>query len=398
MRELGEHLRNHTEDYRAAVQQRLFERVWQSRQVFALSSAQTHLDLAPAIAWVLEKSDGQGTVPPEVLERLSLLGRQHRRFGFPPEIYSEFQDCLIDGLEVLALTSYQHDIAQRVITTICQTMAESAASADSKGIPAAHAARVVAVARPNRHTAVIRLESSEALHYKPGQSYSVNSAYLPGVWRLLTPGIPADPTGQLIFHLSVCGDASRSLAGSQPGDFWTLGNPQGDFLPHHPQRVVFFCFGTGWAAVRAFLLSLVEAGNKVPCTVFAVADSPGEHYDTEFQANLRALAPWINLRLLVREKDDPWLLGAQPAAEATHFELAADPVDVLLAQRPHNSHTIVVVGPGAEVDGAKERLVAGGVSESDIETHGWSDGREWDPQFREEWEAWRAWTRTWTQP
>ena len=398
MRELGEHLRNHAEDYRAAVQQRFFDKVWQSRQTFALASSQTHLDLAPAIAWVLEKSGDDGTVGPEVLERLRLLGRQHRRFGFPPEIYADFQACLIDGLDVLALTAYQHDLAQRVITTICQTMATAAAEADSAGIAAAHAAQVKAVTRPNRHTAVIRLESSAPIDYRPGQHFSINSTYLPGVWRMLTPAIPSDPTGQLLFHLDAIGDASRSLASSQPGDFWTLGNPQGEFLPHSTGRLVFLCFGTGWAAVRAYLLHLVETGQTVPCSVFAVADSPGAHYDTHFQTNLAALAPWIHLHLLVRTSEDPWLLGAQPPADSAHFELAQEPVDVLLAQRSKSPHTFVVVGPGTEVDAAKEKLLAGGVAESEIEAHGWSDGREWDPQFREEWEAWRAWTRKWSTP
>lgn len=83
MRELGEHLRNHAEDYRDAVHRHFFATVAESRQVFALSMKDTHPSLAPALAWVLENVE-DGGVQGDVAKRLAQMGRDHRRHGFPP--------------------------------------------------------------------------------------------------------------------------------------------------------------------------------------------------------------------------------------------------------------------------------------------------------------------------
>ena len=50
MKELGEHLRNHAEDYRDAVHSHFFATVAHARQIFALSMKDTHPSMAPALA------------------------------------------------------------------------------------------------------------------------------------------------------------------------------------------------------------------------------------------------------------------------------------------------------------------------------------------------------------
>src|SRR5699024_4380541 len=54
---------------------------------------------------------------------------------------------------------------------------------------------------------------------------------------------------------------------------------------------LFLCYGTGWAAVRSYLLGKIAEGNTQPVAVLAHAESPGGHYDLLLQNNLVELAP-----------------------------------------------------------------------------------------------------------
>ncbi|MDK6556041.1 hypothetical protein QP238_15005, partial [Enterococcus faecalis] len=75
----------------------------------------------------------------------------------------------VQGLEVLGLTPHQHDVATHTISSVCSIMHDAAREADAAGLPPAHSAQVVAVDKPNRNTAVVRLESGMALDYRAGQ-------------------------------------------------------------------------------------------------------------------------------------------------------------------------------------------------------------------------------------
>ncbi|PMC72140.1 FAD-binding oxidoreductase [Corynebacterium aurimucosum] len=396
MRELGEHLRNHAEDYRDAVHRHFFATVAESRQVFALSMKDTHPSMAPALAWVLENVE-DGEVQGDVAKRLARMGRDHRRHGFPPEVYPAFEASLIQGLEVLSLTPHQHDVATRTISQVCSIMRSAAKEADSAGVPPAHSAQVVAVDKPNRRTAVVRLESGVALDYHAGQHVPVTSQLTPGTWRLLTPAAPPEDSGQLTFHLALAGEASSMLAKAQPGDWWTLGTPAGE-PPRLTADTTLISFGTGWAGARALLLDALGSTLPSGLQVYAVAPSPGEHYDTEFQANLQALAPGLKLRHIVRDSQDPWLLGAQPAAAGFDPVTAKEPMGPVLAEG--TDRRFVLIGPADRVELARAALLSGGVAEEAITTDSWQRGHEWAASAAEldgwggDWEAWAAWKKS----
>lgn len=396
MRELGEHLRNHAEEYRDAVHSHFFTTVAQSRQIFALSMSDTHPSMAPALAWVLENLE-DGQIRGDVKERLSQMGRDHRRHGFPPEVYPLFADSLLHGLSVLGLTQWQHSVAARTISQVCTIMQEAAQRADVSGIAPAHSAQVVSAERPNRHTAVIRLESGVPLNYRAGQHVPVTSQLTPGTWRLLTPAAPAEDSGQLLFHVALAGEASSMLAMARPGDWWTLGNPAGEPTCVGPSTTL-ISFGTGWAGVRALLLDAMADPLPPDLQVFAVAPSPGEHYDTEFQANLKALLPQLHLQHIVREAHDPWLLGAQPPAAGFDPIVSAEPMDPVL--EAGTDRNFVLVGPADRVELAQAALVTGGVDPTSISAHSWQRGHEWAASAAEldgwgaDWEAWAEWKKS----
>ena len=101
----------------------------------------------------------------------------------------------------------------------------------------------------------------------------MTTAHLPGTWRLLTPANISDDTAQLFFHITDAGGASTMLTLARPGDMWTLGTARGKF----PEDIdvsflgasasspdLYSCYGTGWAAVRSFLLSKIAADDSTP--------------------------------------------------------------------------------------------------------------------------------------
>lgn len=396
MRELGEHLRNHAEDYRDAVHRHFFATVAESRQVFALSMKDTHPSLAPALAWVLENVE-DGGVRGDVAKRLAQMGRDHRRHGFPPEVYPKFEASLVQGLAVLGLTPHQHNVATRTISSVCSIMRSAAQEADAAGTPPAHSAQVVAVDKPNRNTAVVRLESGMALDYRAGQHVPVTSQLTPGTWRPLTPAAPSDDSGQLTFHLALAGEASSMLAKAQPGDWWTLGMPAGE-PPQLDSETTLISFGTGWAGARALLLDALGSTLPSGLEVYAVAPSPGEHYETEFQANLQALVPELTLRHIVRDSQDPWLLGARPLAAGFNPVVANEPMEPVLAAG--TDRRFVLIGPADRIELARAALLDGGVSEEAITTDSWQRGHEWAASAAEldgwgdDWEAWAAWKKS----
>lgn len=396
MKGLAQLLRDNAPAYRDRVHEKLFATVYESRQIFAHSMDKRHADLAGALAWFFDHCDPWGGPQPEALYALRRLGRDHRRHGFPAEIYKDFAACLIYGLDLFDLSASDRIAGEHAIELACSELADAAREADVAGIPPAHQARVVAIKRPNREIAVVRLETSMPIDFNPGQFFPVSSSLLPGAWVQLTPAAPANAVGQLEFHIQAptgAGlDNAAMLMRAQPGDTWTLGAPRGSFAAHAPdgstgRRTVFLPFGTGWAAVRALMLSRVADATaatqdiSLNAIVYATATSPGQHYDTTVQSRLRTLDPRFNITLLVNSPTDPWLLGAQPFKPGTTFITSPNPVAAVLEKEDPLSSYFVLVGPAHVVDEAATALHAAGVEPNRLELHPWALGRSWDPEL-----------------
>lgn len=383
--ELGGVIRepDNAEALRVATQDYLYTHVLESRQIFAIRAAEAHVELAPSVAWVLEHADDDGELGGPVLRRLYELGRDHRRHGFPQEIYSVFADALCAGVRAVGCPSKLEQAADKAVHAACAAMTEATHAADLAGAAPAHTATVVSVERPNRHTAVVHLEAGMAFDFHPGQHIPVTTPHLPGTWRYLTPAAPADAAGQLTFHITDVGDASSMLVKARPGDIWTLGTPRGEFVNFPGFNLIFVSYGAGWAAVKPYLLSLVEAARAAgtsagfKATVYAVAPSPGEQYDTFFQANLMELAPWITIHHVVRREQDPWLLGAGERSEHVSLIVSEEPIDAVVEREKVAVSNFVLVGPSDRVRVGRDKLIDAGVNPDYIETHPWERGGQW---------------------
>lgn len=404
--ELAALLREQAPQFRDAAHEHLYAQIWEARQSFPFRMDQTHVDMAPALAWVFERTPMSGTLQFATRRRLRELGKNHRRHGFPVDVYPVFAGALTKALDIFDLSDRVRTAANRTITMVCQTMAAAAHDADVAGIPAAHLAEVVAVEHPNRFITVVRLETGMPVDYQAGDVIPITCDLLPGKWRELTPAAPADEFGQPEFHIYNCGDASQLLSTTRVGDHWTLGNPRPAFLPATSSELsnptarggnsstaergplttdrVIVAFGTGWASARAWLLDLLtatkQAGNSEPpaaTCVYIVADSPGLLYDTEFQANLDILAPWLNLQQIVRsESDDRWL-RAQPLAKSVEPFVSADPIATIVDDGPWFEFEMVLVGPDKDVTPAREQLLEIGFPESDVVAFPWIAEDKW---------------------
>lgn len=336
-----------------AVHENLFVDVVESRQVFSWDQHRVHADFLPALAWLVRSvrvEPGELVIPAAVTKRLEDMARAHRRHGFPAELYSTLASAFGKALrDVGASTTISRRLSS-VFTQVCEVMRAAHHAADVAGIPPAYAGRVVAVDKPNRATAVVHVEIGTALECAPGQSVPVTSSLLPGTWREMTPAAPVDATGQLEFHLAAAGDASTSLIRSHPGDWWTLGTPAQDFPAGAGNAEVLVSRSTGWAAHKAHLLALwanVAAG-RVPeparIDVIRLAESPGAFYDTHFQENFAALAPWVRFHHLAESPRDPWLLSPADPAQSLDVTVTDDAAAAITAiAGGRDTH---VVGPG----------------------------------------------------
>ena len=383
LNEIAAYLRAHPESFHETVHADIFVRILDSRMAFSRRKEDIHREFVPALAWVFERAEDDGSLNPDLRQQLSSMGRDHRRHGMPSEAYQDFQHSIEVGLAALALSDAARTAALKCTATMCQTMAEAAAEADLQGIPPAQTAQVVDIAKPNRHHTIVRLELGLPVDYFPGQHIPVTTPLMPGSWCYLTPATPSDVTGQLEFHLANVGEISNQLSASRPGDLWTLGTPRGEFVNFPGYKVVFVVYGNGWAAVRPYLVSLAEAAHAAgssqwfEATVFAIASSPGEHYDLDFQRNLTAMCPWITIHHFVRETVDPPLLGAANPPADIPMTVAEDPASEAIAQLRLFQHSFVLVGPADEVLAGRKKLIDAGVDPKWIESHPWESGQYW---------------------
>ena len=383
---VGKLLRDNAETYRDLVHEKLFNSQLEARQVFPLSTKQSHVELAPSLAWVMEQAYTDGTIPEVALTRVRRLGLAHRRHGFPPEIYGLFADMLAESLRELnyeltpPLATKLIDGAEAAIRRICNAMWASSTTADRAGDPPAHVATVVDTQRISSRTSLIRLESGTAIDYEPGQSLQVTAPYLPGLWRLLSPANPPDPAGTLEFHVRADPDdtASGLLASARVGDYWTVGAPLGALTIPDSGDLIILAYGTGLAAAEAIVFSLIDAPSRPRVHLITVAEYPGESYDLDLLVRLASYSNWLRVTPVTENGSDPWWLPRPGVPRNQHWR-TEDPLEVALS-RIDDIGDVLITGAGDRVDEATATLTASGADPARIQTVSFSTTGRWDPQ------------------
>ena len=376
-------LREHAEEFRVLAQQRLYTRELQARQLFPMRDADAHTQLAPSLAWVLERSTPGSRIPDEVLARMRRVGLAHRRHGFPAELYRDFGEVLAETLRELAerhggVDKQLLDAAERAVNDVITAMSSSARTADVSGIPAAWIAEVSEVRRVTRRLAVVHLESGLPFDYRAGQSLPVSSSYLPGIWRMLTPATPPNEYGTLELHVRLVeeGRASQFLATPRPGDLWSFGAGRaGVSLPEGPCTIV--AYGTGLAAAKALILERLGT-RRAPVHLILAAEYPAELYDWDMLSTLAAQLDWLKVTPVSRFGHNPWALrAAAPGPVPEIGGTVAEFVDAWLDPSRLGDQEILVLGPAAEVDATIVRLSFRGLAWSRISMLRYDEGVPW---------------------
>lgn len=387
---VGAFLRSHATRFRDLAQNQLYTAELSSRQIFPMRAGDSHLQLVPALAWVLERSDSTGTVSQEVLVRMRQLGMEHRRHGFPPELYQRFSEILIDSLRILSTEDPGFNPrflapAKRAITTVCFSMQASAHTADLAGIPAVWVGEVTEVLRHSRLRSTVHLECGTPVHYQPGQYMPVTTNYLPGIWRHLTPAYPANEYGTVEFHIESVdgGAASPLLAAPRVGDLWSIGAARGDFRLPTAGPVVLIAYGAGIAAAKALLLD--QAGRiDVPAVhLVTVADYPGEFPWQSFFEAFAAEVDWLRVTTVSRNAANAWWLNTAPVeyhpviADATEelIDAALTPAELAGAE-------FMLTGPAEDVDETVVELSHRGIPWPKIQIQRFENHELWPQPLR----------------
>lgn len=274
------------------IRRRYFEElvgsVPDARGIFPAGTDTVPPSLVDALRWLLFQSP-DGALTPAVARRLRTFALDFRRFGFPASAYSDFAAAAHRALEPAGLAEVPAALA--IVDATADVMQREAAAADTAGIPAATAAQVASVSErgSDGRVKVVRLEAGMELSYLPGQFVPVMDAARPGVWRNLVPALPANPFGQLEFHVT---DEFAPVAGS----YVTLGAARGPVVRCEPEEALLIvAAGTGAAAAKALAFGFLDSAERPDVHLRLQAGTRRDHYDYRVFSALAEAHDWFSV-------------------------------------------------------------------------------------------------------
>lgn len=245
-----------------------------------------------AVVWTVD-GVGSGGWDGVVDKRLRELALDLRRTGFPSHEYPAAAALLAQAVE---------GEAGEVIAQAGEVMAEAAGAADLEGVPAASAVQVTQCVRQGEVT-VVRCEAGASVSYEPGQSLPVMQVGRQGVWRGLTPAMPANAFGQLEFHV----DGELDAQALAPGEWLTLGGARGAAPKLGGGRVLLVADGTGLAAAKCLVFDLLERAEKPQVHLVVGAKRQADVYDVATFAALAGAQEWLDVTWVVEAgTTDDW--------------------------------------------------------------------------------------------
>ncbi|MDV7090986.1 globin domain-containing protein [Rhodococcus opacus] len=287
------------------------------RALFPAALDQQGHRLFQALQFVIDNLDDEG----RVLGFLSQLGRDHRKYGVEGRHYFASGNALLVAVQ----SSFTQAIWTPSLTAawtelldlLLHTMADAA---DTDDLPAAWGATVVDHERRLDDLAIVRLETDSPIPYGAGQYLSVQIPQRPRMWRYLSAAIPANPYGQLEFHVRRVsgGWVSPAIVNeTQVGDRWLLSSPLGGLEVDRDsgQDVLMIGSGTGIAPLRAQVMEMAMRSNNPRVHMFVGGKYPCDLYDIETLWHLSLSNPWLTVVPVSEEDEDPWW-HTIPAPEA----------------------------------------------------------------------------------
>lgn len=383
--EIARLIRDHHDTFRDAAHGRFYVDHLEARSVFPLKMSQSHMDLAPAIAWALERSTPDA-LDPDVLWRVQQIGLDHRRHGFPAIAYASFAQALKFGLrEVLRVADEQYTVAaqqaEHLMEGVCVEMAAAAVEADQQGIPPAYSGEVIDVQRMSRRISVVTLDTGLPIPFAPGQHVLASSSMLPGIWLPMSLATPPTEFGQIEFQVLGEDDtAAQRLAKSKVGDHWVFGQPQGSLAVSGERDILLIAHSTGWAPLRSLLFDMLTWENQPNVTLFLSADYPGELYELPRLWALAQASSWFTVVPCATTNKDAWWVNSQTTLPDLYIAVSESPGALAASRGNWQDHEILIAGPEDNALHSAAALSATGAH--NIQVEAWpqrTPGADWAP-------------------
>jgi NAD(P)H-flavin reductase/hemoglobin-like flavoprotein len=328
----------------------LFGRRPETRELFPVNMEVQRSRLLRALVHVVQMVDR----PDELVPFLEQLGRDHRKFGVLGAHYDAVGAALVGAIGAFSGPAWTPEVerAWRDAFTIVATAMRSAADAE-RG-PATWLGRVVEHRRLGWDLAVISVQTSEPVPYRPGQYLSVETPQRPRLWRYLSPANALRSDGTLEFHVRAVanGWVSRSIvAHSRVGDTWRFGAPMGRLRvdPRSGRDLLMVAGGTGFAPMRAILEDLARTDGPPHTQVFVGGRTWDDLYDFAALRRLSYANPWLDV-IPVVEREDAGSGGAELGTLA----------DVVPRYGAWADHDVLVCGSPAMIRATVSRLLVAG--------------------------------------
>ncbi|OBJ60116.1 FAD-binding oxidoreductase, partial [Mycobacterium sp. 1423905.2] len=262
---------------------------------------------AHAMQWVYGELVDQRADEPVAF--LAQLGRDHRKYGVQPGHYPTLRRALHTALRDHLGTAWTRAVNEAADQSLNLITGVMSGAADSDDGPPWWDGTVIEHHRVSRDLAVVRLRLDRPMHYHPGQYVTVHVPQCPRRWRYLSPAIPADPEGNIEFHVRVVpgGLVSTALVGeTRPGDRWRLSSPHGGL---HVDRdggdVLMVAGSTGLAPLRAIVMDLCRYAVNPRVHLFFGARYGCELYDLRTLWHIAAHNPWLSVSPVSEYNRDP---------------------------------------------------------------------------------------------
>ncbi|MFD4428132.1 FAD-binding oxidoreductase [Nocardia sp. NPDC058497] len=253
---------------------------------------------------------------------LEQLARDHRKYGVEADHYDMAGRALLSALRTFHGNRWTRELHEGWSDITILVSASMAIGANEDKSQPFWGATVVGHRRVLDDLAIVRLQADGPIPFKAGQYVPVQVPQRPNMWRYLSPAIPANPYGEIEFHVRRISGGWVSPAivnDTKVGDRWKIAGPLGGLhIDRESGRdVLLIGSGTGIAPLRAQLIEMSQRGINPRVHFFTGGRYPGDLYDVDNMWQLSQSNPWLTVVPVCEERDDPWWYPQAPPSPST---------------------------------------------------------------------------------
>jgi NAD(P)H-flavin reductase len=213
--------------------------------------------------------------PEDLVEYLTQLGRDHRKYSVEPAMYDMVGEALIATLRTFAGAAFTPgaEEAWRQAYQAASALMIRAAEDDSALAPAYWTAEVVASEQRQPGLAILTVAPDQPFPYLAGQHVTVQTPRWPRVWRPYSVANCPRDDGLMTFHVRAVpgGWVSNALVHyAEPGTELVLGPALGTMSLSLAGRrdLLFVAGGTGLSPVKALIEQALRESSACPRQIF----------------------------------------------------------------------------------------------------------------------------------